>query len=247
MTTEVSNPARAPHHTLIRLKIHGGFLGGLQLNFADGLNCFIGGRGAGKTTALEFLRFCLGLMPDPKLGVQRHRALDALVKANLAAGRLSIELRTKTNMLYTASRSANEAVQVVNEHGVAVAIALDRDLIFGADVFSQNEIEDIASSPAAQLALLDRFEEQETSSVEGELAQTRRQIEQTGVDLHQIDSEIEDLRSKASELQVIEENSKASLRWAVPTPRRSTPRIPPWLCVDARKDSPRQSLARCRR
>jgi hypothetical protein len=29
-------------------------------------------------------------------------------------------------------------------------LELDRDQIFGADVFSQNEIEEIASSPAAQ-------------------------------------------------------------------------------------------------
>ena len=65
-------------------------------------------------------------------------------------------------MKYTAGRSANEAVQVLNEMGTAVPISLDRDQIFSADVFSQNEIEEIASSPAAQLQLLDRFEESET-------------------------------------------------------------------------------------
>jgi recombinational DNA repair ATPase RecF len=84
----------------------GGFLSGAQLDFADGLNCFIGGRGAGKTTALEFLRFGLGLMPDAKANPQRHRALDALVKANLGAGRISIDLRTKADMRYPAGRAA---------------------------------------------------------------------------------------------------------------------------------------------
>lgn len=47
-------------------------------------------------------------------------------------------------------RAANETVQVVNDQGMAVPISLDRDLIFRSDVFSQNEIEEIASSPGAQ-------------------------------------------------------------------------------------------------
>ena len=145
-----------PHHVVLRLDVTGGFLAGAHLEFADGLNCLIGGRGAGKTTALEFLRFGLGLMPDPKTNLQRHRAIDALVKSNLGSGRLQIELRTKTDMRYTAGRGAHETVQVLNEVGTPVPISLDRDQIFSADVFSQNEIEEMASSPNAQLELLDR-------------------------------------------------------------------------------------------
>jgi len=188
--------------------VTGGFLAGTQLEFADGLNCFIGGRGAGKTTALEFLRFGLGLMPDPKTSPQRHRAIDALVKANLGNGRLSIELRTKTDMRYTAGRAANESVQVLNEAGTPVPISLDRDQIFSADVFSQNEIEDIASSPAAQLELLDRFQEREAVAIARELERLERQLEQSSVDLRRLDQDVDDLRGKASEVPIIEEKLK---------------------------------------
>ncbi|HBP17489.1 MAG TPA: hypothetical protein DEA08_06820, partial [Planctomycetes bacterium] len=50
-----------PHfHKIKRLEISGGgFLGDVSVDLADGLNCLIGGRGAGKTTALEFLRYAL--------------------------------------------------------------------------------------------------------------------------------------------------------------------------------------------
>ena len=153
----IQSQSQSAHHVVLSLNVTGGFLAGAQLEFADGLNCLIGGRGAGKTTALEFLRFGLGLMPDPKANAQRYRAIDALVKANLGTGQLRIELRTKTDMRYTAGRSAHESVHVLNEVGTPVPISLDRDQIFGADVFSQNEIEEIASSPTAQLELLDRF------------------------------------------------------------------------------------------
>ena len=143
----------------------------------------IGGRGTGKTTALEFLRFGLGLMPDPKISSQRYRTIEGLVKANLGGGRISIELRTKTGMRYTAERSAAEAVQVINEAGTPVPVSLDRDQIFGADVFSQNEIEEIASNPAAQLGLLDRFVEAEAASIARELEALHRQLGQTTVEL----------------------------------------------------------------
>ena len=204
------------HHVVSRLHVTGGFLGGAVLEFADGLNCLIGGRGTGKTTALEFLRFGLGLMPDPKTSPQRHRAIDGLVKANLGGGRLSIELQTRTGMRYTAGRGAADAVQVVNEAGTAVPVSLDRDQIFGADVFSQNQIEEIASNSAAQLALLDRFEESETLAVARELELLQRQLDQTTVDLRRIDTEIDDLSARASELPVIEERLKGVAQGAGP-------------------------------
>jgi energy-coupling factor transporter ATP-binding protein EcfA2 len=203
-----SEPTSAAHHAVLGLYVTGGFLAGARLEFADGLNCFIGGRGAGKTTALEFLRFGLGLMPDAKINAQRSRAIDTLVKANLGNGRLSIALQTKTGMRYTAGRAANESVQVLNETGLAVPISLDRDQIFGADVFSQNEIEEIASSPAAQLELLDRFQEQEAVAIARDLEQLQRQLDQSSADLRRLDEDIEDLRGKASELAVIEEKLK---------------------------------------
>jgi hypothetical protein len=82
-----------PHHAVLGLRITGGFLAGIELDFADGLNCLIGGRGTGKTTALEFLRFGLRLMPDPKISPQRYRAIEGLVKANLAGGRDALPSR----------------------------------------------------------------------------------------------------------------------------------------------------------
>lgn len=208
------------HHLVVSLNVTGGFLADAQLEFADGLNCLIGGRGAGKTTALEFLRFGLGLMPDPKADPQRYRSIEALVKANLGTGQLRIELRTRTDMRYTASRSFHETVQVLNEVGTAVPISLDRDQIFGADVFSQNEIEEIASSPAAQLELLDRFQEPETVAIDRELEQLQRQLDQSSADLRRIDQEVEDVRGRALELPVLQEKLRGLAQVAGPDANR---------------------------
>jgi len=218
MNTQSKNPSA--HHLVLSLNVTGGFLAGAKLEFADGLNCLVGGRGAGKTTALEFLRFGLGLMPDPKTNLQRHRAIEALVKTNLGNGRLTIELRTKTDMRYTADCSAHEPVQVLNEVGTAVPISLDRDQIFGADVFSQNEIEEIASSLAAQLELLDRFQEHAAVAIDRELEQLQRQLNQSSIDLRRIDQETDDARVRASELPVLQEKLKGFAEVTGPDAKR---------------------------
>ena len=205
---DMTTQSQAPHHVVLRLSVTGGFLAGARLEFVDGLNCLIGGRGAGKTTSLEFLRFGLGLMPDPKVNPSRYRAIDGLVKANLGSGKLTIELRTKTDMKYTAGRSAHDNVQVLNEMGTAVPISLDRDQIFSADVFSQNEIEEIASSPAAQLELLDRFQESQTATIDRTLELLQRQLHQSSADLRRIDEEVDDARVQASEFPVLQERLK---------------------------------------
>lgn len=43
----------APYDRLLGLEVTDGFLDGLELQFGDGLNCLIGGRGPSKSTVLE--------------------------------------------------------------------------------------------------------------------------------------------------------------------------------------------------
>lgn len=194
-----------PHHLVNRLSVTGGFLAGAELEFVDGLNCLIGGRGAGKTTALEFLRFGLGLMPDPKVHGQRHKNIEGLVKGNLGSGAITVALTTREGMAYTASRRASEEVLVANELGQAVPVSVSNDVLFGADVFSQHEIEDIALDPTAQLELIDRFEATDVLAIRTELDALGRELQQSAEALTRIDSEVSALAAKASELPALQE------------------------------------------
>jgi DNA repair ATPase RecN len=204
------------HHIVTRLRVSGGFLADATLEFSDGLNCLIGGRGTGKTTALEFLRFALGLLPDARIHPQRRRALESLVAQNLGAGRLVIDVCTKTGIQYTAERTAGDSIVVRNSVGDAVPISLDRDEIFSVDVFSQNEIEDIASNAAAQLELLDRFDESTSKRVARELTEIERALGQSAIELRRLDEEIDGMRAQAAELSGIEERLKGLTQGAGP-------------------------------
>ncbi len=44
-------------HKIKSIQVEGGFLSGSRIVFDDRLNCLIGGRGTGKTTVLELIRY----------------------------------------------------------------------------------------------------------------------------------------------------------------------------------------------
>ena len=182
-TPEGTKTACRAHHKIRSMAVSGGFLDGAQLDFADGLNCIIGGRGTGKTTVLEFIRYLLGPMPDTPEGKTRGKAIEGLVRGNLGSGTIGLDVETKHGTRYRAERPWDDASQVLDADGAPVAVSLDRDLVFKADIYSQNEIEEIATTPRFQLSLIDKFEEEAIRETGAEIAKLTRAIEQSALDL----------------------------------------------------------------
>ena len=128
---------------------------GVDIEFAPGLNCIIGGRGTGKTTILELIRFVLDAMPEDAAA---RRRIDSLVGRNLAFGRVELTIETKDGLRYIISRAAGENPIVMTEDRKPTEITLKAGSFFKADVFSQNEVESIADRSTSQLDLIDKFE-----------------------------------------------------------------------------------------
>jgi hypothetical protein len=207
-TTRATAPIARPHHRILSLTIEGGYLHGTTFEFVDDLNCMIGARGAGKTTVLEFLRYGLGLMPEGKLGSPRARMLEAHVQANLGGGTLCIEIVTKHGVRYTAKRSWKQPLLVFTASGEPAEVPLDRDLIFKADVYSQNEIEDIALNLDSQLALIDKFADEEMREIETKRRRVMRELAENASALLNSGKELEELRESAAEVPALQERLK---------------------------------------
>ena len=144
-----------PFHRLRRLSVVSGFLDGLDIEFAPGLNCIIGGRGTGKTTILEFIRYAL----DLKHGEPAWRKnVQSLVEHNLAGGRIRLTIETKEGLTYIVSRTAGEEPRVLDSKGNSTDITLSSGVLFATDVYGQNQIEGIADDRLPQLELIDNFE-----------------------------------------------------------------------------------------
>lgn len=139
------------------LRITGGYLDGIAINFSKHLNAVIGGRGAGKSTLIECLRYGLELIPIGKQALAQH---NDVVKENFGKARARIELRVRSAQMrgkqFTISRRYGESAVVRDADGTASNFT-PADLLPTVEIYGQNEIYEIARDQQGQRRLLDRF------------------------------------------------------------------------------------------
>lgn len=138
---EAELPATYPH--LLGASFEGGFLDGVTLDFATNLNCLIGGRGSGKSTALLAIRAALG--------AERGEGEDDPDDPVRMPQRTTVRFVDRAGTERTAVRERADVPRDID--GLPVELAL-------ADL-GQGESGQVASSyrtrPAEMLTYLDQF------------------------------------------------------------------------------------------
>ncbi len=140
------------------LRITDGYLDGVQIEFSEHLNAVIGGRGTGKSTLLECIRYALQLKPIGKDAQKKH---DEIVKENLgkpSKGRIELVIRSSrmNGKSFTVARRYGESTSVKDENG-NLSTFTPIDLLPGIEIYGQNEIYEIAQDKTSQRQLLTRF------------------------------------------------------------------------------------------
>lgn len=192
------------HHSIRRITVAGGFLDGLDVSFGDALNCIIGPRGSGKTTLIELIRFGLDDMPGREGDPLRAR-IESIVRSNLDGGRVELEVETKDGQRFTITRVSGEPPLVFDPNGHSVpGIKVRGGMLFQADVFSQNQVENIAEMPNYQLDLLDKFRGEDLSVCYWKIDEARANLESNAAALLPLMTRREALEAEIRELPVIE-------------------------------------------
>jgi ABC-type lipoprotein export system ATPase subunit len=200
--------ARNSFHVIRALHVKGGFLDGVRVTFNDDLNCVIGGRGTGKTTVLEILRWALDQMPDQRTSPNLRRTIEKLVQANLGNGVAEVEIQTDSGLRYLVRRVYGGPPMVMNAAGNPIDIEIGRGSIFSAEVYSQSQIEEIANDPLFQLKLVDKFIAHEVKDIEGQLEICVRELGVNGGEILKVRGEVAALKEKVSLLPEITEKLK---------------------------------------
>jgi len=199
-------------HRILSLEVDGGFIGPSRVEFSPGLNCIIGGRGTGKTTVLEFLRYALNQMPDTETAGQRRQSIESLISGNLGdgpwGGTLTVEIETKDDIVYRVQRGLDGDIAITDREGNPKDIQIPGSL-FRAEVYSQNEIEDIANTPSFQLELLDKFILSDISRIGREIERTRAQLGENAEDIQGLRLHIDEYSDQLRELPEVGERIRA--------------------------------------
>ncbi len=143
-----------------RIRFVGGYLDGMDIELSAHLNAVIGGRGTGKSTLLECIRYAFDLEPFGKASKAQH---DAIVKNNLGIekGIVEVSIRSATmhGRVFTVSRKYGNQ-PVVHENG-RISPYHPKDLLPGVELYGQNEIYEMTRDEQSRNLLIKRFLEGE--------------------------------------------------------------------------------------
>lgn len=199
-----SQTPESPIGKILTMNISGGYLDGVQIVFSEHLNTVIGGRGTGKSTLLECLRYVLNIPPKGRQAQKLH--LD-IIKENLgkSAGRIEVEIVSSTQhgKRYWISRRYGELPLVRDEHE-NVSTLQPRDLLPGIDIYGQNEIYELAQDEQSRIQLLDRFLPQDGDFALRN-AELKKRLHENQQKLVKTLSDSDDLQAQVARLPKLEE------------------------------------------
>lgn len=191
----VSDDEPEDHSELLAIAWEGGFLDGIGIHFNGNLNVMIGGRGTGKSTIIESVRFVLDIPPLGDESAKLHRSFVSQV---LGAGtKVSLLLRSHSPSPreYLIERNVGNRPTVKDSSGELTELST-RDLSAGIEIFGQHEISELARSPERLTGLLDRFvdfaagDAAKLSEIRNRLGDRRTEIAGIETQLKRIDEEL---------------------------------------------------------
>lgn len=131
-----------------------GFFTEQSIGFSENLNAIIGGRGTGKTTLLESIRYVL----DLPISEKNTTALENVYKTNFASSQITLDIISKAQQgkRYTISRRFGQMPVVKNDYS-KISHLTPKDLLPDIEFLGQNEILEIERDDSAKLTLINNF------------------------------------------------------------------------------------------
>ncbi len=190
---------------LSRLSTTDGHLGEVPINFAGGLTCIIGARGTCKSTIVETIRF---LFDDDQGRVRELLDEDREGPGPSHRGLIAATLSGGTAQVRLVDDSTGEEAAVIERDAGADRPAIYRDgvivvedlrLLSQIEIYSQGELQDIATDAAKRLALIDRPRQAEIDRWRDEISTVSTEVAEFGPRLRQIGEAIEGAEASLAE------------------------------------------------
>lgn len=207
------DPRDTAHPRLLALAWEGGFLDGVRLHLNEGLNVLIGGRGSGKSTVLESVRFVLGLEPVTERGRKQHREVVDKVLGSATKVSALVACGEPALCRYRIERTVGSPSNVYDGTSGALLQSTPHDVLPSVDIYGQRELAEIADDKGHQARLLASLLPSSARPVDDGL---RAALEDNRRDLLRVAEELDRIEERLARLPVIREQLQRMTDSGVP-------------------------------
>ena len=202
-----SDPVPEEHSELVEMAWQGGFLDGTAFHFNPNLNVLVGGRGAGKSTVVESLRYVLDLEP---LGDAARSNHEGILKNALGSGtKVSLTVRSyrPSPRSYRIERTFPSPPIVRDAQTGGVLNISISDIFPDVEVYGQHEIAELARSPEKLTQLLERFIQRD-ESLDARKRNLRIELKRSREKILRTQEELTDIEDRLTVLPGLQETQK---------------------------------------
>lgn len=186
------------HTEIVAASFEGGFFEGGGIHFNPNLNALVGGRGTGKSTVLEAIRYALGIAPEAPDMLKIHQGI---VKDVLKSGtKISLLVRTyePDACEYLIERTVPNPPRVRNADGDLLDVT-PHDVLGDIEIYGQHEISELARDERRRTRILNRFRDGDDAAAE-ERASLKQKLERSRDGILSIRQDLEATNAKLAVL-----------------------------------------------
>lgn len=152
----LDDPQSKPQPRIKSVSWVGGYFDGVTVPISSDLTALIGGRGAGKSTVIESIRYALEIQPISAQMVLDHKAIVDQVLNVGTIVRVEVESVAPTLQSYTIQREVPHPPVVLDSAGIRTSLA-PADVIGAVEVFGQHELAELSGDSDSIAKLIRRF------------------------------------------------------------------------------------------
>lgn len=198
----LTDPTVAPRSTIKSVSWVGGYLDGVTIPISEDPTALIGGRGAGKSTVIESIRYALDIEPISQEMIKDHKNMVADVLRTGTIVRVEIESVRPTIKRFTVEREVPNPPVVLDTNGQRTNSTPD-DVIGLVEIFGQHELAELAGDSASVAELVRRFDG--SGGEDSRLRRTKTELRENRSELLRAETAKQELEDDLARIGRLEE------------------------------------------
>ena len=193
----ITDPTANPRAVIRQISWEGGFLDGVTIPIAPDLTALIGGKGTGKSTVIESLRYALGIEPLGDDAKKDHKDIVSNVLRTGTTIRVTVDAVSPVSGRYVIERTIPQ-LPIVRDSSNSTTALHPSDVIGTVEVFGQHELAELTQDKSSVARMLERFaghvgtDESRQRTLDA-LADNRTKLKKLETSASQIEEEIADI------------------------------------------------------